>query len=194
MHSFLENAANMWEIKYFLISSKDLIFKFVMRSWKRRKLLNVFIFAGTTSFQVDPIEDKLGQCGIQEEMHETHKRATFSTLLKGLYLDNKLVEAEKLFKILLLEKLCDPNESWFIFLIVAGHSFISCHLLLALENICYKLGGFSYNASFNGFSKQSMVDDAPAFIKMINKDVKPTVVEHSSMIHDLYCDGLVLWK
>ncbi|KAK4478172.1 hypothetical protein RD792_017454 [Penstemon davidsonii] len=57
---------------------------------------------------------------------------TSNTLLKGLFLEKKVAEAEKLFKKLLRQKICDPNDVMF---------------LTVINGLC-KTGAHSYSFSF----------------------------------------------
>ncbi|KAK4394071.1 putative pentatricopeptide repeat-containing protein, mitochondrial [Sesamum angolense] len=58
---------------------------------------------------------------------------TFNTLIRGLFLDDKVIEAEKLFKKLLTLKLCEPNEVTVLTVInglrKAGHTLTAYDLL-----------------------------------------------------------------
>ncbi|KAK4394078.1 putative pentatricopeptide repeat-containing protein, mitochondrial [Sesamum angolense] len=68
---------------------------------------------------------------------------TFTTLIKGLFLDDKVIEAEKLFKKLLALKLCEPNEVTILTVInglcKAGHTLTACDLLGLFEKTSFKL-------------------------------------------------------
>ncbi|KAL0455696.1 UNVERIFIED_CONTAM: putative pentatricopeptide repeat-containing protein, mitochondrial [Sesamum latifolium] len=67
---------------------------------------------------------------------------TFNTLIKGLFLDDKIVEPEKLFKKLLTLKLCEPNEFTILTVInglcKAGHTLTAYDLLGLFEKTSCK--------------------------------------------------------
>ncbi|XP_012845860.1 PREDICTED: probable LRR receptor-like serine/threonine-protein kinase At3g47570 [Erythranthe guttata] len=66
----------------------------------------------------------------------------FTTLLKGLFANGKVVDAEKLFKKALILKLCEPNEVMIMTVINGlcknGHVHVARDLLWLLEKTIYK--------------------------------------------------------
>ncbi|KAL0292878.1 UNVERIFIED_CONTAM: putative pentatricopeptide repeat-containing protein, mitochondrial [Sesamum calycinum] len=90
---------------------------------------------------------------------------TFNTLIKGLFLVGEIAEAEKLFKKLLSEKLCEPDE--IMYLIV----------LNVIDGLC----------------KDKMTDDALYLLsRMIERGISPNIVTYNSMIQGLCIVGR--WK
>ncbi|KAI3470238.1 hypothetical protein Pfo_026901 [Paulownia fortunei] len=122
---------------------------------------------------------------------------TFNTLIKGLFLDDKLVEAEKLFEKLLSQKLCEPNDVTILTVInglcKAGHTVTACYLLRVLEKTRCQPNVKAYNAFIDSLCKDGMVDDALQLVsKMTDQGISPTVVTYSAMIMGLCNFGR--WK
>ncbi|KAL8498802.1 hypothetical protein ACS0TY_021943 [Phlomoides rotata] len=82
---------------------------------------------------------------------------TFSTLIKGLFLEGKVAEAQKLFLKLLREKICDLNEVTYLILInglcKAGHTLRARDLLLILEKGRCKPDIKAYNTVIDSLCK-----------------------------------------
>ncbi|XP_012832970.1 PREDICTED: pentatricopeptide repeat-containing protein At1g62670, mitochondrial-like [Erythranthe guttata] len=117
---------------------------------------------------------------------------TFTALLKGLFLNGKVAEAEKLFKKLLTSKICEPNEVTILTVIdglcKTGHVLAAHDLLFLLEKTIYKPNVKAYNAVINGLCKTEMVDNALELkSRMVDKGISPDVVTYNSMIQGL-CD------
>ncbi|KAL0414043.1 UNVERIFIED_CONTAM: putative pentatricopeptide repeat-containing protein, mitochondrial [Sesamum radiatum] len=122
---------------------------------------------------------------------------TFNTLIKGLFLVGEIAEAEKLFKKLLSEKLCEPNEVTLLIVLnglsKAGHILAARDLLGHFENMSCKPNVKAYNAVIDGLCKHNMADDALHLSsRMIEKGISPNVVTYSSMIQGLCNVGR--WK
>ncbi|KAL0456637.1 UNVERIFIED_CONTAM: putative pentatricopeptide repeat-containing protein, mitochondrial [Sesamum latifolium] len=122
---------------------------------------------------------------------------TFSTLIKGLFLVGEIVEAEKLFKKLLSEKLCEPDEIMFLTVLnglsKAGHSLNARDLLGFFENMSCKPDVYAYSAVIDGLCKDQMVDDAFILLsRMIDKGISPNVVTYNSIIQG-FCN-VGRWK
>ncbi|KAL0456607.1 UNVERIFIED_CONTAM: putative pentatricopeptide repeat-containing protein, mitochondrial [Sesamum latifolium] len=112
---------------------------------------------------------------------------TFNTLIKGLFLDDKVVEAEKLFKELLILKLCEPNEVMILTVInglcKAGHTLTAYDLLGLLEKTSFKPLVSSYNTVIDSLCKDRMVDEALQLLaKMIDKGIAPDIVTYNSIV------------
>ncbi|KAL0413942.1 UNVERIFIED_CONTAM: putative pentatricopeptide repeat-containing protein, mitochondrial [Sesamum radiatum] len=122
---------------------------------------------------------------------------TFNTLIKGLFLDDKVMEAEKLFKKLLAQKLCEPNEVTILTVInglcKAGHTLTAYDLLGLFEKTSFKPHVFSYNTVIDSLCKDRMVDEAVQLLaKMIDKGIAPDIVTYSSVVQGLCNFGR--WK
>ncbi|KAK4383635.1 putative pentatricopeptide repeat-containing protein, mitochondrial [Sesamum angolense] len=89
---------------------------------------------------------------------------TFNTLIKGLFLVGEIAEAEKLFKKLLSEKLCEPDEIMYLIVLnglsKAGHTLAARDLLGFFENMSCKPNVYAYNTVIDGLCKDKMTDDA----------------------------------
>ncbi|XP_071914368.1 pentatricopeptide repeat-containing protein At5g25630-like [Coffea arabica] len=112
---------------------------------------------------------------------------TFSTLLKGLFRDHKVPEAQELFKKIIKEKLCKPNETMLGIVIdglcKAGNTQTAIDLLRAMEKRgrpC-KPTAIIYNTVIDSLCKDKMVDEGLALLQ----DIPPNVVTYSCLIHGL---------
>ncbi|XP_012832969.1 PREDICTED: putative pentatricopeptide repeat-containing protein At1g12700, mitochondrial [Erythranthe guttata] len=89
---------------------------------------------------------------------------TFNTLLKGLFLDGNVAEAEKLFKKILTLKLCELDDVTILTVIdglcKAGRVHTARDLLLLLEKTIYKPSVKAYSAVIDCLCKGGMVDNA----------------------------------
>ncbi|PIN05724.1 hypothetical protein CDL12_21735 [Handroanthus impetiginosus] len=122
---------------------------------------------------------------------------TFSTLIKGLFLDDKVAEAEILFKKLLSLKLCEPDEVTILTVInglcKAGYTLAARDLLSSFGKTSYKATIESYNTVVDSLCKDGMVDDALHLLsKMNDMGISPDVVTYSSIIQGLCNFGR--WK
>ncbi|KAK4406258.1 hypothetical protein Sango_0632300 [Sesamum angolense] len=115
---------------------------------------------------------------------------TFNPLIKGLFLDDKVVEAEKFFKKLLTLKLCEPNEVT-IFTVInglckAGHTLTAYDLLGLFEKTSCKPNVFSYTTVIDSLCKDRMVDNALQLLaKMIDKGISPDIITYNSMVQGM---------
>nr|XP_027076764.1 putative pentatricopeptide repeat-containing protein At1g12700, mitochondrial [Coffea arabica]XP_027076765.1 putative pentatricopeptide repeat-containing protein At1g12700, mitochondrial [Coffea arabica]XP_027076766.1 putative pentatricopeptide repeat-containing protein At1g12700, mitochondrial [Coffea arabica]XP_027076767.1 putative pentatricopeptide repeat-containing protein At1g12700, mitochondrial [Coffea arabica]XP_027076768.1 putative pentatricopeptide repeat-containing protein At1g127 len=124
---------------------------------------------------------------------------TFGTLLKGLFREHKVPEAQELFKKIIKEKLCKPNETMLGIVIdglcKAGNTQTAIEFLRAMEkrgSPC-KPTAIIYNTVIDSLCKDKMVDEALALLQeMIEKDIPPNVVTYNCLIHGL-CN-LSRWK
>ncbi|KAL0456581.1 UNVERIFIED_CONTAM: putative pentatricopeptide repeat-containing protein, mitochondrial [Sesamum latifolium] len=122
---------------------------------------------------------------------------TFNILIKGLFLDDKVIEAEKLFKKLLTLKMCEPDEVTILTVInglcKAGHTLTAYDLLGLFEKTSFKRNVSSYNTVIDSFCKVRMVDDALQLLaKMIDKGISPNIVTYNSVVQGLCNFGR--WK
>ncbi|KAL0377006.1 UNVERIFIED_CONTAM: putative pentatricopeptide repeat-containing protein, mitochondrial [Sesamum calycinum] len=103
---------------------------------------------------------------------------TFNTLIKGLFLDDKVIEAEKLFKKLLALRLCEPNEVTILTVInglcKAGHTLTAYDLLGLFEKTSCKPDVYSYSTVIDSLCKDRMVDEALQLLaKMGDNGISP---------------------
>ncbi|KAL0456558.1 UNVERIFIED_CONTAM: putative pentatricopeptide repeat-containing protein, mitochondrial [Sesamum latifolium] len=125
------------------------------------------------------------KCGYEPDV------TTFNTLIKGLFLDNKVVEAKKLFKKLLTLKLCEPDEVTILVVInglcKAGHTLTAYDLLKLFEKTSFKPNVCSYSTVIDSLCKDRMVDYALHILaKMIDKGISPNIVTYNSVVQDGY--------
>ncbi|XP_012845016.1 PREDICTED: putative pentatricopeptide repeat-containing protein At1g12700, mitochondrial [Erythranthe guttata] len=96
---------------------------------------------------------------------------TFNTLLKGLFLDGNVAEAEKLFKKILTLKLCEPDDVTILTVIdelcKAGRVHTARDLLLLLEKTIYKPSVKAYSAVIDCLCKGGMVDNALELLELV---------------------------
>nr|GEW06501.1 hypothetical protein [Tanacetum cinerariifolium] len=116
--------------------------------------------------------------------------ATYTTLVNGLVLADRVFEAVELFKKLSRHKLCDPDQIMYGTVInglcKVGHISKALELLSFMESGSCKPGVEQYNAMIDGLCKDRMVDDAlRLFTKMIGKGVHANVITYSSLINGL---------
>ncbi|KAJ0909576.1 putative tetratricopeptide-like helical domain superfamily [Helianthus annuus] len=116
--------------------------------------------------------------------------ATYTTLIHGLVLADRVFEAVELFKKLLRGKLCEPNHIMYgiIFngLCKVGHTSKALELLRFMESGSCKPGVEQYSVVIDSLCKDKMVDHAlELFAKMTEKGVLADVITYSSLIHGL---------
>ncbi|KAL3850015.1 hypothetical protein ACJIZ3_011897 [Penstemon smallii] len=127
------------------------------------------------------------KCGIQPNV------TTFNTLIKGLFLEDRVFEAEKLFKKLLRERLCEPNEITFLIVVnglcKAGHTLTAFDLVMLLEKGRSKPNVRVYTTLIDSLCKDRMVNDALYLLSnMIKEGTSPDIITYNSMIKGL-CDS-----
>ncbi|XP_027174281.1 putative pentatricopeptide repeat-containing protein At1g12700, mitochondrial [Coffea eugenioides] len=124
--------------------------------------------------------------------------ATFTTLLKGLFREHKIHEAQGLFKKIIYEKLCIPNEITYGTVIdglsKAGNTSMAIQVLRFMEK-----GGrcrphtAAYNTIIDGLCKDKMMDQALSLLhEMIEKGIAPDVITYNCLVQGL-CN-LSKWK
>ncbi|KAL2230321.1 UNVERIFIED_CONTAM: putative pentatricopeptide repeat-containing protein, mitochondrial [Sesamum indicum] len=131
------------------------------------------------------------KCGYKPDV------TTFNTLIKGLFLGDKVVEAEKLFKKLLTLKICEPDEVTILTVInglcKAGHTLTAYDLLGLFEKTSFKPDVKTYSTVIDSLCKDRMVDDALQLLaKMIDKGISPDIVTYSAILWGLCNFGR--WK
>ncbi|KAL0388114.1 UNVERIFIED_CONTAM: putative pentatricopeptide repeat-containing protein, mitochondrial [Sesamum radiatum] len=122
---------------------------------------------------------------------------TFTTLIKGLFSDDRVIKAENLFKKLLTLKLCEPDEVTVLTVInglcKAGHTLTAYELLGLFEKTSFKPDVYSYSTVIDSLCKDRMVDEALQLLaKMIDKGISPDIVTYNSMLQGLCNFGK--WK
>ncbi|KAJ9556822.1 hypothetical protein OSB04_011436 [Centaurea solstitialis] len=120
---------------------------------------------------------------------------TFSTLLNGLILEDRILEAERLFKKLIKGKLCEPNVVMYTTMIKGlckvGINDTAIGLLRLMDEKGCKPDVMTYSTIIDSLCKDKMIDDAlKLFNEMIlHKGILPDVVTYSSLIRGLCSSG-----
>lgn len=122
---------------------------------------------------------------------------TFTTLLKGLFREDRIEEAQKLFKKIIRENLCEPNEVMYGTVIDGlckiGNTGAAIDLLRVMERGKCRADNVVYNSIIDGLCKNKLVDEAFGLVnEMVEKGISPTVVTYNSLIGGL-CN-LGKWK
>ncbi|KAJ0478474.1 putative tetratricopeptide-like helical domain superfamily [Helianthus annuus] len=116
---------------------------------------------------------------------------TFSTLLDGLIREDRIIEAERLFKKLIKHKLCEPNVVMYSTMIKGlckfGNNDIAIRLLRLMDERCCKPNVVAYNTVIDSLCKDKMIEDAfNLFNEMVfAKGIQPDVITYTSLIHGL---------
>ncbi|KAL7608437.1 hypothetical protein Lser_V15G12882 [Lactuca serriola] len=127
------------------------------------------------------------KCGVVPDVF------TFSALLHGLILEDKVPEAYAFFKKLIKNKVCDPNGVMYTNMI-KGLCKLRLHdEAIFLLNLYKLMGKRDYDTSLMAYStiihrlcKDNMVDEAlKLFRELIRKNIKPRVTTFSCMLHSL---------
>nr|KAJ0216381.1 hypothetical protein LSAT_V11C300146250 [Lactuca sativa] len=107
---------------------------------------------------------------------------TFNTLLNGLILEDRVPNAEMLFKKLIKEELCEPNTIMYNAMIKGLSKYDNNDTAIALlkrmdEKGC-KPDVFTYSTIIDSLCKDKMVDDALNLFKemVFHKGILPDVV------------------
>ncbi|KAM0036779.1 putative tetratricopeptide-like helical domain superfamily [Helianthus debilis subsp. tardiflorus] len=115
----------------------------------------------------------------------------FSALLDGLVLEDKILEAENLFKKLVKQKLCEPNVVMYNTMIKGLCKFSNNVTALALlrltEQENCKPSIVTYSTIIDSLCKDKMTDDAfKLFKEMVSdKGILPDVITYNSLIRGL---------
>ncbi|MFS7974400.1 putative tetratricopeptide-like helical domain superfamily [Helianthus anomalus] len=116
---------------------------------------------------------------------------TFNTLLDGLVLEDRILEAEILFKKLIKQKLCEPDVVTYNTMIKGlckfGYNDIATGLLRLMDERGCKPDVVAYNIIVDSLCKDKMIDDAFNLFKemVFHKLVLPDVITYNSLIHGL---------
>nr|XP_016504189.1 PREDICTED: putative pentatricopeptide repeat-containing protein At1g12700, mitochondrial [Nicotiana tabacum] len=115
---------------------------------------------------------------------------TFSTILRGLFAESKIKDAVNLFKKLVRENICEPDE--FMYSIIMnglskrGHTQKTFDLLRVMEQGSTKPNAYIYSIVIDALCKDRMLDAAISlFEEMKQKGIPPNVVTYSSLIDGL---------
>ncbi|KZV33304.1 pentatricopeptide repeat-containing protein mitochondrial-like [Dorcoceras hygrometricum] len=123
--------------------------------------------------------------------------ATFTSLISGLFLEDRAPEALAFFKQLMSKELCELDKNMFHVLIhgfrKAGHSRL-CHDLFRIVETGSLIPDVStYSSVIHCLCKDGMVDDALQLLSsMIEKGVSPNVITYNPIIWGLCRFGR--WK
>ncbi|KAI3808961.1 hypothetical protein L1987_24924 [Smallanthus sonchifolius] len=115
---------------------------------------------------------------------------TYNILINGHVLADRVFEAVELFKKLLRDKLCEPNQITFGTVInglcKVGHTSKALELLMFLEASSCKPCVEQYSTVIDSLCKDKMVDDAlQLFANMTEKGVLADVITYNSLIQGL---------
>ncbi|KAL9998494.1 putative tetratricopeptide-like helical domain superfamily [Helianthus debilis subsp. tardiflorus] len=115
----------------------------------------------------------------------------FSTLLDGLVLEDRILEAEILFKKLIKQKLCEPDVVMYSTMIKGlckfGNNDIAIGLLRLMDERGCKPNTVVYNTIIDSLCKDKLIDDAYKLFKEMvsHKGILPNVITYTSLIHGL---------
>lgn len=120
---------------------------------------------------------------------------TFTTLIKRLCVNDKVIEAEQLFTKLLLHNLCDPDGFMITTLVTelckGGYTSRACDILK--KRSLKPPSVYAYSIANNSLCKDGMVEDALELVGiMIDKGIPPDVIMYNSILHGLCNAGR--WK
>ncbi|KAG8382244.1 hypothetical protein BUALT_Bualt05G0056700 [Buddleja alternifolia] len=130
--------------------------------------------------------------------------AMFSPLLKGLFRENRIAEAQQLFRKIVREGLCEVNN--FVFGVVvdglckAGNTAMAIELLRVMQKGSRRPGTHEYNMIIDSLCKDRLVDSAmDLFDEMPQKGITRTVVTYTTLINGLstfsrWEEVKALWK
>ncbi|PRQ34497.1 putative tetratricopeptide-like helical domain-containing protein [Rosa chinensis] len=123
--------------------------------------------------------------------------ATFTTLIHGFVLQNRVAEAARLFSKMLGRGHCQPNVFTFNTLIkgfcMIGNNSAAMELLRKMEERGCQPDTVTYNTIIDSLCKDTLVDQAlNLFTEMIGRGIAPSVVTYNSLI-DGVC-RLGKWK
>nr|XP_016442855.1 PREDICTED: putative pentatricopeptide repeat-containing protein At1g12700, mitochondrial [Nicotiana tabacum] len=106
---------------------------------------------------------------------------TFSTLPRGLFAENKIKDAVNLFKKLVRENICEPNEVMYLTVMNGlskmGHTQKTFDLLRVMEQGSIKPDTPIYNIVIHALCKDRMIDAAISLLnEMKQKGIPPDIV------------------
>ncbi|XP_019158011.1 PREDICTED: pentatricopeptide repeat-containing protein At1g62914, mitochondrial-like [Ipomoea nil] len=114
----------------------------------------------------------------------------FNTLIKGLFLDNKNVEAVGLFKKLVRENVCEVDQIAYGTVInglcKAGQTQNALDLLVVMQEEGPKPDTIAYSTVIDSLCKDGMVDKALGLLsEMIERGIPPNIITYASLIQGL---------
>ncbi|XP_071728844.1 pentatricopeptide repeat-containing protein At1g03540-like [Rutidosis leptorrhynchoides] len=115
----------------------------------------------------------------------------YSTLLDGLVIEGRILEAEIFFKKLIKQNLCEPNVVMYSTMIKGlckyGKNCTAIGLLRLMNERGHKADVIAYNTIIDSLCKDKMIDDAfELFNEMVfRKGILPTVITYTSLIYGL---------
>ncbi|KAJ9556705.1 hypothetical protein OSB04_011319 [Centaurea solstitialis] len=121
--------------------------------------------------------------------------STFNTFLNGLILQDRILEAEKLFKKLIKGNFCVPDVVMYNTMIKGLCKFGNNETAIALVKLMDERGCkpnvVTYNTIIDSLCKDQMVDDALKLFKdmIFHKGILPSVITYSSLIRGLCSIG-----
>ncbi|KAL8238667.1 hypothetical protein R6Q59_015234 [Mikania micrantha] len=116
---------------------------------------------------------------------------TFNTLLDGLILEDRIVEAERLFKKLIKHKLCEPDVVTYNTMIKGlckfGNNVMAIGLLRLMDERGCEPDVVAYSTIIDSLCKVKMIDDAFKLFKemVFDKGILPDVITYTSLIYGL---------
>ncbi|CAA0838682.1 Unknown protein [Striga hermonthica] len=121
---------------------------------------------------------------------------TFSTLLKGLFREKRINEAQQLIRKMVGEGLCEINIVTCGIVVdglcKVGNTSMAVEFLRTLEKGTLKPNAHIYNIVIDGLCKDRMIDSALAlFNEMPEKGIPPNVVTYNSLIGGLCKDRMI---
>ncbi|KAL3812558.1 hypothetical protein ACJIZ3_013826 [Penstemon smallii] len=149
--------------------------------------LNIVINAYCNCNKLDYGFSKLG-CFFKRGLEPNG--ATFSTLLKALFKQNRVLEAQELFTKIETESLCELNVVVYGVTIdglcKAGNTSRAFEIFREMERKSCMPNVWIYTAIINGLCNDRSVDYAVRlFYEMLKKGVVPNVIAYNSLIHGL---------
>ncbi|KAI3829033.1 hypothetical protein L1987_03147 [Smallanthus sonchifolius] len=112
----------------------------------------------------------------------------FSTLLDGLVLEDRILEAERLFKKLIKQRLCEPDVVMYSTMIKGlckfGNNVMAIGLLRLMDERGCKPNVVAYSTIIDSLCKDKMMDDAFKLFKemVFDKGILPNVITYNSVI------------
>ncbi|KAK6139686.1 hypothetical protein DH2020_026574 [Rehmannia glutinosa] len=112
---------------------------------------------------------------------------TFNTLLKGLFRENRINEAQELFRKILREGMCELSVVTYGTVIdglcKAGNTAMAIELFRVMEKGSCKPNSHIYSTVIDGLCKDGMIDSAvKLFAEMTEKGITPNVVTYTALI------------
>ncbi|KAK6136101.1 hypothetical protein DH2020_030149 [Rehmannia glutinosa] len=112
---------------------------------------------------------------------------TFSSLLKGLFRENRIIEAQELFQKIVRERLCELDVVTYGIVVYglckAGNTAMAIELLRVMEKGSCKPNIHIYSSVIDGLCKNKMIDSAlKIFDEMLGKGITPNVVTYNILV------------